>query len=112
MTRVVAKMKQRHLITDEGFLRRLAVNLALMSGLIVVVYAVPNLHARAIDLYFSMKHELLRICSENMWWSMLALLSSSCCALQMILVSLALCVVAVHGFCTCPLTSSAPSRML
>lgn len=85
MKRVVKIAKQRHLITDDGFLRRLVANLSYMFGFISVVLAVPNLRAQATDLYFSIKDEMLRICSENMWWSMLALLSSSCCALQMIL---------------------------
>jgi hypothetical protein len=81
-TKVLQKL---HLVTDAGFVRStilwLIFDLVLLSG----AYAHGPLRLWAMDLYEEIKLKMLGVAHRMAWWSLLGLLSSSCCVLQIIL---------------------------
>ena len=87
---VVPPIKRAHLVTDEGFLRRLLANL----GALAVLLAAGASSRRATDLfldaYHAAKERMMDIAGEMAWWSLLSLLASSCCAVQLLLNALSL----------------------
>lgn len=70
---------------DEGFFSELLANLVVM----VVVGGGIALHRPSrecvVSAYFSINEKMMAIASRNAWWALLGLLSSSCCALQILL---------------------------
>lgn len=74
-----------HLITDDGFVRRLAANLLAMPIIIAVCFTNRNLRNIFMDAYYGFKEYAMLVASEMAWWSVLGLLSSSCCAIQILL---------------------------
>lgn len=84
-----SKPKRLYLITDDEFPRSYALNLLTMVLGVCLVYTIPSLNDAATDSYFAV-HEWLMVTAHGyMWWSLLGLLSSSCCALQLIFNALA-----------------------
>ena len=84
-----AKSRRMHLITEPGFGRRLSVNLLTMACAVVACSANRHLHDFFLDAYHDAKDRLMQTASEMAWWSVLGLLSSSCCAVQLLLNALA-----------------------
>lgn len=74
-----------HLITDDGFGRRVAINLLIMSVIIAVIIVNQSLYNIALDVYYEIKEFMMQIANKMAWWSLLGLLSSSCCAIQILL---------------------------
>mmetsp|Transcript_5873 Transcript_5873/g.14702 ORF Transcript_5873/g.14702 Transcript_5873/m.14702 type:complete len:296 (-) Transcript_5873:186-1073(-) len=81
----IMNAKSMNLITDEGFGRRLAANLLVMTIVIAFCTSNQTLQNYCLDMYYDMKEYMMRIASEMAWWSLLGLLSSSCCAIQILL---------------------------
>ena len=79
------KLKQLHLVTDDGFLRSTMLWLLLYSILLGFAWSYAPLRLWAMDKYEEVKLTMLRVAHHMAWWSMLGLLSSACCVLQMIL---------------------------
>ena len=90
MTSPFRPAKPLYLLTDPGFGRQLALNMAVFAGLLVTVVSVPSLYEKATDIYFEVNGLMMSTAHHMAWWWILGLLSSSCCALQLILNSLAL----------------------
>mmetsp|Transcript_28889 Transcript_28889/g.53346 ORF Transcript_28889/g.53346 Transcript_28889/m.53346 type:complete len:290 (-) Transcript_28889:180-1049(-) len=79
------KSRRMHLITDDGFGRHLTANLLVMTFIITVCSTNPHLHLFFLDAYHDIKEYMMQTASEMAWWSVLGLLSSSCCAIQILL---------------------------
>lgn len=77
--------KSLYLVTDKGFLLRYILSILVMGNLLMCCYFVPLLKKTTKDIFFHINHGLLSFAHNLAWWSMLSLLSSSCCALQLIL---------------------------
>ena len=78
-------MKRLHLVTDAGFLRSTLLWLALEAALLGCAWSHAPLRFWAIDLYEEVKLKMLGFAHHMAWWSLLGLLSSACCVLQIIL---------------------------
>ena len=77
--------KQQYLITDNDFAHRLSLNLVLMSAILAGCTYIQPLHDHSIDIYHYMNDYMMQTANRLAWWSLLGLLSSSCCALQILL---------------------------
>ncbi|KAL7545648.1 hypothetical protein ACHAWF_008993 [Thalassiosira exigua] len=93
-----AAPKRMHLVTDDGFGRRLAANLLGVASATSACYAHRPARDFAVDFYHDLKDAALEIAGEMAWWSALALLSSSCCALQVLLNALSLGCAGFNGW--------------
>ena len=80
--------KEAFLITSPGFGTQLSLNLAAMACTAAVCAHVPALNALLESVYFFITLQMMHAANHMAWWSLLGLLSSSCCALQIILNSL------------------------
>ena len=78
-------MKQLHLVTDVGFINTTAKWLLLEAVLLGSAYMHEPLRFYAIDVYEEIKLKMLGVAHHMAWWSLLGLLSSACCVLQIIL---------------------------
>jgi len=76
---------QLHLITDEGFLCRVLLSLAIIVGVPALCWQVPVLQDATLDLFEWCRLQMLQTAHRMAWWSALGLLSSSCCIIQVIL---------------------------
>ena len=79
------KSRRMYLITDDGFTLHLTINLLVLISLIAVCISYQPLHNISLDIYYSIKEYMLQLCSQFAWWTLLGLLSSSCCAIQILL---------------------------
>ena len=79
------KLKQLHLVTDDGFLLSTMLFLLLYSILLGCAWSHAPLRFWAVDTYEEVKLKMLRVAHHMAWWSVLGLLSSACCVLQIIL---------------------------
>jgi copper chaperone CopZ len=77
--------KQQYLITDNGFAYRLNINLLLISTILVGCTYIQPLNDNVIDIYYNINNYMMKSAHRLAWWSLLGLLSSSCCALQILL---------------------------
>ena len=77
--------KKQHLMTDNDFAQRLTINLLLMSTALIGCTYIQPLHDHAINIYYNINDYMMQTANRLAWWSLLGLLSSSCCALQIIL---------------------------
>lgn len=82
--------KPAYLVTDEGFVFRLGINVLFISIVVVIFAQILVLREAAADLYFRVNDMMLAMAHQYAWWSLLGLLSSSCCALQLILNSMSM----------------------
>ncbi|KAL9186748.1 hypothetical protein ACHAXT_010468 [Thalassiosira profunda] len=87
---VVPPIKRAHLVTDEGFLRRLLANLGALAVLLAAGASSPRATDLFLDAYHAAKERMMDIAGEMAWWSLLSLLASSCCAVQLLLNALSL----------------------
>jgi copper chaperone CopZ len=77
--------KQFYLLTDDGVLQELIQNVFGFSLLLVSISTIPSLRHNALTVYWNIQDSTLATAHRYAWWSLLALLSSSCCLLQLIL---------------------------
>jgi hypothetical protein len=77
--------KQLHLVSDAGFVRSTVRCLVLEVALLYAAYSYAPLRFWAVDMYESIKLKMLGFAHYMAWWSMLGLLSSACCVLQILL---------------------------
>lgn len=77
--------KRKYLLTDEGFLPALLVNLFIMVTTVIGIALHQSSREYVVNAYFSINEKMMAIANRNAWWALLGLLSSSCCALQIIL---------------------------
>jgi len=79
------KKKSLYLLTEDGFFHKFAVQLLTLSCLAALVFTIPFLREAAIEGYYHINNFMLATAHRYAWWSILGLLSSSCCALQILL---------------------------
>lgn len=77
--------KKLYLVTDEGFSTKFALNLTVMLAIVYLGGSIPEVWDLAAGIYYNINHWMLTTAHQYAWWSLLGLLSSSCCALQLIL---------------------------
>ena len=82
--------KQLYLLTDDGIAREFVTQLLGLTSLLLVVVSVPWLWEAAIECYYTLNDRMLATAHRYAWWSLLGLLSSSCCALQLVLNAMSL----------------------
>ena len=82
---LAAESKRMYLVTDDGFARSLTANLVVMAAIMILCTIHPPAHNVALDLYGNINEYFMGIANEMAWWSLLGLLSSSCCAIQILL---------------------------
>ncbi len=70
---------------SRGFLPRFAAALAALTAACALVHAVPAARFAVEDAYEAAKVRLMGGAAALGWWSLISLLSSSCCALQLLL---------------------------
>lgn len=74
-----------HLVTDAGFVRTTVLCFAVEVAVLFAAYSYPPLRYWANETYEEVKLKMLGAAHSMAWWSLLGLLSSSCCVLQIIL---------------------------
>ena len=85
----VAPYKKEHLVWEDGFGTRFAGSLLVCCAVAVGASLSPGAWLPAAHgAQAALRRQLLRLCHRLEWWSALGLLSSSCCALQLLLNSL------------------------
>jgi len=72
-------------MSDEGFLKKIFINLLSISLIIAASFTSPRLQTPVVYLYNFVIDRMLDIAHRNAWWFLLATLSSSCCVLQLLL---------------------------
>mmetsp|Transcript_5856 Transcript_5856/g.13558 ORF Transcript_5856/g.13558 Transcript_5856/m.13558 type:complete len:465 (-) Transcript_5856:75-1469(-) len=78
-------MKKLHLVTEEGFLSRLGLNLVALTAIIFAVHSCDRTRWLVVDAYDLLKLKLLTTAHAVGWWSAIGMLSSSCCVIQVLL---------------------------
>eukprot|EP00929_Paragymnodinium_shiwhaense_P077059 TRINITY_DN39666_c0_g2_i1.p1 TRINITY_DN39666_c0_g2~~TRINITY_DN39666_c0_g2_i1.p1 ORF type:complete len:412 (-),score=83.09 TRINITY_DN39666_c0_g2_i1:20-1255(-) len=81
----VGALKKGYLIWDAGFLRQFSASLLVLLLIIFGCARHPDISAYIWDAYQEMLFVLMDGASRMAWWSVIGLLSSSCCALQLLL---------------------------
>jgi len=79
------KKTHAYLVTDTEFIGKLVRSLLGTSGVVLTVYHIPFLNNIAVDIYENAKYKAMETAHSFALWSLLGLLSSSCCALQLLL---------------------------
>ena len=79
-----------YLITDDGFLQKTIRSVACLVLLLGACYACRPVRLAAVDAYEWIKLQMLVAAHRMAWWSLLGLLSSSCCVIQILLNTLSL----------------------
>jgi copper chaperone CopZ len=74
-----------YVLTDPNFALRVLYHWLAFVSVTAIVAEIPLLREAAQDVYFQLNDWMLATAHRYAWWSLLALLSSSCCALQIIL---------------------------
>ena len=77
--------KPLYLLSDAAVFRQLLINVTVLAFLAVLAASIPPLRHALVELYFSVNDWMMATAHSYAWWSLLVLLSSSCCALQLIL---------------------------
>ena len=77
--------KREYLVWDADFAPRFVLSVAVLLAAIAVVTKVPALELIAWEAYQAVNLRLLESAHRLAWWSAIGLLSSSCCALQLML---------------------------
>lgn len=73
------------LITSPGFAKAFAANFAATSALLALAASVPVVRSGALRLIHASQLAMLSAAHRYAWWGAISLLSSSCCALQLLL---------------------------
>lgn len=85
------RIKKLYLLTDDGFIRQLLTQFVLLISVVAVVSSIPSAREAATELYYTILNDwMLATAHRYAWWSLLGLLSSSCCALQLLLNALSM----------------------
>lgn len=87
---IIPKQKRLHLISDPGFLQKYVGSLLSISFAAFVSTAIPSLQDSVTNAYFQLNEYMMMTAHRYAWWSLLGLLSSSCCALQLLLNAMSL----------------------
>lgn len=82
--------KSTFLLNHDDFLRRVVLNWLGLVSLAAIIGVIPTLREAAEDVYFQVNEWMLVTAHHYAMWSLLGLLSSSCCALQLILNSMSM----------------------
>jgi len=77
--------KDAYLITSPGFASRLLVNLAVVGAAATVCLQYQPLYEVGFAAHGWLTEQMMHGAHRMAWWSLLGLLSSSCCALQILL---------------------------
>lgn len=77
--------RKAHLLFSPGVARRTLACVALEAALLAIVATTPSLRSVADDVLAAVEFKLLQGAHSLAWWSVVAMLASSCCALQIIL---------------------------
>lgn len=77
--------KKAYLIWDEGFGSKFLASLVCIAGSVAACARVNSLQQLAWELYQELLFQLMDCANRMAWWSVIGLLSSSCCALQLLL---------------------------
>ena len=89
-TTTMPTSKKKYLVTDPGFGTRFIASLVFVASAYASVNTIPSLHSLSSDLVAFVEERMMRGAHALAWWSLIALLASSCCALQVILSAAAL----------------------
>lgn len=89
--------KRKYLMTDEGFLAALVANLFMMVAAMGFVFLIRPYREYVINAYFAINERMMAMANHYAWWSILGLLSSSCCALQILLNALSFGCSGING---------------
>jgi copper chaperone CopZ len=84
-TSELTKKKRLYILTDDGFAPQLALHLMFLGLLVTACASIPSLRSWTFDVYFGINDWMMATAHRYAWWSLLGLLSSSCCALQLLL---------------------------
>jgi len=84
-TTTTKKKKHYYLITDPGFGSKLALNLVVLVAVIFAGFQNQVVYHHLADFYNQIQLSLLETAHSMALWSLVGLLSSSCCALQLLL---------------------------
>mmetsp|Transcript_8828 Transcript_8828/g.14561 ORF Transcript_8828/g.14561 Transcript_8828/m.14561 type:complete len:277 (-) Transcript_8828:258-1088(-) len=90
--------RKLYLITDEFFPSALVANLIAMVAAMGIVYLHRPYREYVINAYFAINERMMAVANRYAWWSMLGLLSSSCCALQIVLNAVSLGCSGINNF--------------
>lgn len=82
---MVEEKKNAFLITSPGFGSSLVINLVAMGTLAALCVYVQPLYEMGEALHGFVTEQMMHGAHRMAWWSLLGLLSSSCCALQIVL---------------------------
>jgi len=77
--------KDAYLLTSPGFLSRLLLNLAVVGATATVCLQYQPLYEVGFAAHGWLTEQMMHGAHRMAWWSLLGLLSSSCCALQILL---------------------------
>ena len=77
--------KTLHLVSDPGFFFNYVVNLLTMVMVLKICCSVSSVKEVVADVYFQINEWMMATAHMFAWWSLLGLLASSCCALQLLL---------------------------
>lgn len=83
-------MKGTHLLTTPGFATKLGLNLVAMTAAVVACGTFAPTRQLALAAYDWVTYQLMGAAHRAAWWWAIGLLSSSCCALQILLNALSL----------------------
>lgn len=80
------KNKQLYLMSDEGFMRTYVISLITIGIVGQYLWSnIPFVRVTSIDVYYRVNEWMTTLAHRHAWWSLIGLLSSSCCALQLLL---------------------------
>lgn len=80
-----SRTKQSFLVTDAGFARSLLLNLVAMASVSLACVSYQPLYEYGEAVHGFVTAQMMHGAHRMAWWSLLGLLSSSCCALQIML---------------------------
>ena len=76
--------KRLYLMSDAGFLRTYILSLVILTLMGYALWTIPWSRAAGIDLYYWSTASMTTVAHRYAWWSIVGLLSSSCCAVQVL----------------------------
>merc|ERR1711865_672221 len=76
--------KRLYLMSDAGFLRKYILSLVIITLAGHALWTIPWSRAACIDLYYRSTASMTTVAHRYAWWSIVGLLSSSCCAVQVL----------------------------
>jgi copper chaperone CopZ len=89
--------KRLYLASDPGFLRSYVVSVLILATIVAIGALVPSIHELVSDAYAATNEWMMATAHKYAWWSLLGLLASSCCALQLFLNALSFGCAGLNG---------------